>query len=279
MPRTLTQKKALVMVIIGLLVIAFAFFQSMSTKKEPEQIIYNDAAVRETVMQFGNKIKNVSLLAEEKMLVDTIKKEYRPFVTNNLLLQWEMNPTLAPGRLTSSPWPEKIEVLTVTPGSNNEYVVKGTIVQVVNGESGQRITTGTIPIQLTVVDGGDGWRIATYEEVRQPTTSDTSEFPKKETVKMKIAISGEVPGITVTPLEIVEDSRCPINARCIWAGTLRVRTRLYSPNVSVGGTSVFTIGEPLVWNGYTITLIDTDPQKTTDGPKDGEYSFIYTIEK
>ena len=30
-------------------------------------------------------------------------------------------------------------------------------------------------------------------------------------------------GLRVRPLEVVEDSRCPQNARCVWAGRLRVR--------------------------------------------------------
>lgn len=30
-------------------------------------------------------------------------------------------------------------------------------------------------------------------------------------------------GLRVRPLEVLEDSRCPQNARCVWAGRLRVR--------------------------------------------------------
>ncbi|MBY0564988.1 MAG: hypothetical protein K2P58_12480 [Hyphomonadaceae bacterium] len=30
-------------------------------------------------------------------------------------------------------------------------------------------------------------------------------------------------GLRVRPLEILEDSRCPQNARCVWAGRLRLR--------------------------------------------------------
>ena len=30
-------------------------------------------------------------------------------------------------------------------------------------------------------------------------------------------------GLRVRPLEVVEDSRCPQDARCVWAGRLRVR--------------------------------------------------------
>ena len=30
----------------------------------------------------------------------------------------------------------------------------------------------------------------------------------------------------VTPIRVVEDSRCPMNARCVWAGRLIVRTTI-----------------------------------------------------
>ena len=30
-------------------------------------------------------------------------------------------------------------------------------------------------------------------------------------------------GATVTPIEVLEDSRCPVDAQCIWAGQLRIR--------------------------------------------------------
>ena len=32
--------------------------------------------------------------------------------------------------------------------------------------------------------------------------------------------------LTVTPIAIVEDSRCPQDAQCVWAGRLVVRTRI-----------------------------------------------------
>ena len=31
---------------------------------------------------------------------------------------------------------------------------------------------------------------------------------------------------SITPLEIVEDSRCPVDAQCIWAGTFKLRVRV-----------------------------------------------------
>ena len=35
-----------------------------------------------------------------------------------------------------------------------------------------------------------------------------------------------VGGPWVTPLAVLEDSRCPMNARCIWAGTTRLSVRI-----------------------------------------------------
>lgn len=33
-------------------------------------------------------------------------------------------------------------------------------------------------------------------------------------------------GLTVTPLEVLEDSRCPANVDCVWAGQVRLRVNV-----------------------------------------------------
>ena len=38
----------------------------------------------------------------------------------------------------------------------------------------------------------------------------------------RLGVPVRVGAVVVTPLEVVEDSRCPINARCVWAGRLIV---------------------------------------------------------
>lgn len=48
-------------------------------------------------------------------------------------------------------------------------------------------------------------------------------------------------GLRVRPLEVVEDSRCPQNARCVWAGRLRVRV-----NVEGVGEREVILDEPAV---------------------------------
>lgn len=38
-------------------------------------------------------------------------------------------------------------------------------------------------------------------------------------------------GVYITPLEVTEDSRCPIDVFCVWAGTVRLKVRLEMNNV------------------------------------------------
>ena len=66
-------------------------------------------------------------------------------------------------------------------------------------------------------------------------------------------------GLTVTPHKLIEDSRCPINARCIWAGRLILRTMF-----SAGGlneTRDFTLGTPQAVPGGSLTLVGAEPGK------------------
>ena len=68
-----------------------------------------------------------------------------------------------------------------------------------------------------------------------------------------------VDGPYVTPLEVLEDSRCPINARCVWAG----RTRL-SVRIDLGSRSeIREIGSdaPLPVADGTLSLVEVQPDR------------------
>ena len=60
--------------------------------------------------EFGSRLKLVSLLAPEDVLRRDIEEHFVDLVTPELLNKWLDDPTAAPGRLTSSPWPECIAV-------------------------------------------------------------------------------------------------------------------------------------------------------------------------
>ena len=70
--------------------------------------------------------------------------------------------------------------------------------------------------------------------------------------------------ITVKFLELLEDSRCPADVNCIWAGVGRIKIRL-SRN---GNAAEFELNtnqkdKPAVFQGYTITLKSLTPYPTT----------------
>lgn len=67
-----------------------------------------------------------------------------------------------------------------------------------------------------------------------------------------------VDGPRVTPLEVLEDSRCPMNARCVWAGQVRLRVRIES---GTGGTLELTSGKPVNVADGTLELVEVRPDK------------------
>jgi hypothetical protein len=84
--------------------------------------------------------------------------------------------------------------------------------------------------------------------------------------------------LTVTPMAVVEDSRCPINARCIWAGRLVVTTRV--DGAGWRDTADLTLGEPWSTRGIVLALTSGEPGKMAgegqETPKEA-YRFTYEM--
>ena len=81
-------------------------------------------------------------------------------------------------------------------------------------------------------------------------------------------------GVVVTPRRVTEDSRCPINARCVWAGRVVVETRIDGPGWRQ--TQPLTLGEPHTVRGVTITLVSVQPEKQTDTQiTSADYRFAF----
>lgn len=64
-------------------------------------------------------------------------------------------------------------------------------------------------------------------------------------------------GVYITPLEVLEDSRCPVDVQCIQAGTVRLRTDL--TNVSTRQTVILTLNNPTTFAGQTVVLKNVFP--------------------
>ncbi|KTE31855.1 hypothetical protein ATE62_18855 [Sphingopyxis sp. HIX] len=86
-----------------------------------------------------------------------------------------------------------------------------------------------------------------------------------------------VDGPIVQPVEVLEDSRCPMNARCIWAGRVRVKMIWWRGNGEKQPFEV-TLGESTPLADGTIRLESVRPEKMTDvtlKPSDYRFSFRF----
>jgi hypothetical protein len=88
-----------------------------------------------------------------------------------------------------------------------------------------------------------------------------------------------VGGPKVSPLAVLEDSRCPMNARCVWAGQVRIRVRVH-----LGGGTVLkelTQGQPVRVADGTLELVEVQPDRLADGdapalaPADYRFGFRF----
>ena len=86
-----------------------------------------------------------------------------------------------------------------------------------------------------------------------------------------------VDGLRVRPLAIVEDSRCPINAVCVWAGRLVVRAEVSGGNWRE--TRDFELRQPQPIADGQLTLVEAAPSKMADQPIDPrDYRFTFAFD-
>jgi hypothetical protein len=65
--------------------------------------------------------------------------------------------------------------------------------------------------------------------------------------------------LVVTPMKVVEDSRCPMNARCVWAGRAIVATRI--DGAGWRETSNLELGKSYATHGTSVQLVSAQPEK------------------
>lgn len=104
-----------------------------------------------------------------------------------------------------------------------------------------------------------------------PTVAPVSEAA----IPLVHAAIGEtvaVDGPRVTPLAVLADSRCPMNARCVWAGEVRLNVR-----IDLGTSSEvreITSGRPIQVADGTLELVEVRPDRTAgDAIDPGAYRF------
>ena len=113
-----------------------------------------------------------------------------------------------------------------------------------------------------------------------PKNDDALEIPvvfAAATGALAIGTNATIHGTTIGILELMEDSRCPSDVQCVWAGTVRVRVSLDSYNRDF----TFTLGQPQVVGKATITLTAVTPAEkfSTQTVPLSDYRFTFTVEE
>ena len=86
-----------------------------------------------------------------------------------------------------------------------------------------------------------------------------------------------VDGPRVTPLAVIEDSRCPAGVQCVWAGRVRLSVRI----ATGAGTTTreMTSGMPLAVADGALTLVEVSPARRPDSaPTPGDYRFGFRFD-
>ncbi len=85
-----------------------------------------------------------------------------------------------------------------------------------------------------------------------------------------------VDGPKVTPLALLDDSRCPVGVQCVWAGQVKITVRIDTGKGSETRELTLGKGEPVA-DGQ-LELVEVMPEKRSDTtlyPEDYRFGFKF----
>ena len=92
-----------------------------------------------------------------------------------------------------------------------------------------------------------------------------------------IGEAGSYRGITITPLSVVEDSRCPLGVQCIQAGTVRVNVESKFDN-GTKRQDIIKLGESANVGTFAVSLMSVGPIAKAGTQIDAEdYEFGFEV--
>lgn len=94
---------------------------------------------------------------------------------------------------------------------------------------------------------------------------------------LKLGQTGDFGPVSLTPISVDEDSRCPSGVRCIWAG--QVRAKVLVEPAGADHTVFATLGQPLGIDGGTLLLEAVNPQRGSTAqipPSHYRFTLRYT---
>lgn len=121
---------------------------------------------------------------------------------------------------------------------------------------------------------------ATGTDAKPQTSQTVSQREIGRAFDMKIGETIGVGDLRLTFRSVEGDSRCPIDAVCVWAGDAEIALKIEQGS-QAAVAALHTTLEPkkTVWNGYTIALVSVAPSRraaTDVDPADYRAQLVVT---
>lgn len=119
---------------------------------------------------------------------------------------------------------------------------------------------------------------ASNTPVATTTEQNITPLPAEGEVTLGLGQTASFRGLLVTPVSVVEDSRCPASVQCIQAGTVRVKVEIKS---ALGvATKTMKVGDYVTTEAEKITFVSVAPEKRdTNEIPSSAYRFTVKVEK
>ncbi|KRQ87142.1 hypothetical protein ABG79_00940 [Caloramator mitchellensis] len=148
------------LIIVGLYVSLNGIYVAKSNRIDKYKVEINkneqsqNKIIKDLVESFGKKLQYVPLLAPKDILIKSMKENYGNYVTEALIEKWINDPLNAPGRLTSSPWPDRIEIRSINKIDECTYEVNGEIIEItsVEKETGEIAAKRAITLKVKKIN-------------------------------------------------------------------------------------------------------------------------------
>lgn len=166
-----------ILAIAAVLILFLGLWYAASRPSSPTTSVSNaeDTAVRQVVTAFGSKLQEVPLLAPTSIRTAAMDATYSAYVAPELLALWYPEGAVALGRSTSSPWPDRIDVVEVKFKSDTEAVAEGNVIELANADTGTQVAA-VYPVTLTIEKRDGNWLITGMEK------GAYSELPQRRSI-------------------------------------------------------------------------------------------------
>lgn len=148
--------------------------------------------------------------------------------------------------------------------------------------------TYALPLELrttNVIAGLLGKQVrirGTFIEGNTYTVESLEEIPQEYGAPTAVVGAGEsalIGYVKVTLNEIVEDSRCPVDATCIQEGRVVANVTLESDTDQVT-TNISTDDSPLAFDAFHVSIVDIVPARVVSHvPEQHEYRITFMVEQ